>query len=160
MSMPRALLRGNKMNFDQLIRELNEIKSSVVKLSENTPENKNYSFGFIRSHSELLGYTKKYIENRALRQKMIHPGIFSDPSWDILVELFYARLTGRIEYASSISTAGGTSPTTGLRHVSTLEEMGFLTKERQPGDKRRTVVKISDSAFELVRDFFVRTSQN
>jgi DNA-binding MarR family transcriptional regulator len=148
------------MDVDQLVQELNEIKLSVAKISKTLPDIEYFKINIVNSHSDLVKFTKKHIENRALRQKMIHPTVFSDPSWDILVELFYARLIGRTEYISSISVAGGTPPSTGLRHICVLEEMGFLTRTNHPDDRRRVNLCISDQAYEIVRDFFVRTSRN
>jgi DNA-binding MarR family transcriptional regulator len=138
-----------------IITELNEIKSSISEIKINTKSAKNS----ISNDYELIIFLEKYIKNRKLRNISIDSTLFMNPSWDILVELCYARLVRKPEYVSSIVTAGGSPPTTGLRHLSRLHKLGYIERENQLHDRRRVMVKISDSAFNSMKEFFVRASR-
>jgi DNA-binding MarR family transcriptional regulator len=144
------------MTMDNIIYELNEIKTSISEM-------KNFSFYYkntIKNEYESKIFLQNYIKNRKLRSKSINATLFLNPSWDILVELCYARLVGKTESVSSIVRAGGAPPTTGLRHLGCLQKMGYIERENQKNDKRRVLITISDKAFNLMSSFFVRTSQN
>jgi hypothetical protein len=143
------------MNAGTIIDELNEIKSAISEIKINTKLNKNS----ISNDYELIIFLEKYIKNRKLRNISIDSTLFINPSWDILVELCYARLVRKPEYVSSIVTAGGSPPTTGLRHLSRLHKLGYIERENQLHDRRRVMVKISDSAFNSMKEFFVRASR-
>ncbi len=143
------------MNTGIIIDELNEIKLAVSLIKINTDKKKNAIF----NDRDLTIFLEGYIKNRKLRNKIIDPNLFINPSWDILVELCYARLIRKPEYVSSIVTAGGSPPTTGLRHLSRLHKLGYVERENQLHDKRRVMVKISDSAFNSMKEFFVQTSR-
>lgn len=143
------------MNAGIIIDELNEIKLAISVIKINTDKKKN----IISSDNDLILFLERYIKNRQLRNKSIDPTLFINPSWDILVELCYARLIRKPEYVSSIVTAGGSPPTTGLRHLSRLHKLGYVEREKQLHDRRRVMVKISDSAFNSMKEFFVRASR-
>ena len=144
------------MNVDNIIIELNEIKSHISEINLKNVQYKNH----ITNDYDFVIFLERYMKNRKMRNNNINSTIFLNPSWDILVELCYARMTRKPEYVSSIVRAGGTPPTTGLRHLGRLQKMGYVEREKQIHDKRRTIIRISDEAFNIMRDFFVRASRN
>jgi DNA-binding MarR family transcriptional regulator len=144
------------MTMDNIICDLNEIKTSISEIKNFHYYNKNT----IKNEYELKIFLETYIKNRKLRNKTIDARLFLNPSWDILVELCHARLIGKTESVSSIVRAGGSPPTTGLRHLGWLQKMGYIERQNQENDKRRVLITISDKAFNLMYSFFVRASQN
>jgi DNA-binding MarR family transcriptional regulator len=148
------------MNVDQIICELNDIKISIDRLSEHSLINDNYNFPFIRTDGDLVRYVKREIRDREIKRSILKEKIFSDPSWDIILELFHSRLIARCDYISTISTIAGVPSSTGLRHIGFLNEIGFVEREDHISDRRRVDVRISNKAFETIKEYFIRISQN
>lgn len=61
------------------------------------------------------------------RESIFGRDLFSDPAWDILLELYAAQLGNREISPADIVTAIGTPPFTATRWISALENRGFLT---------------------------------
>lgn len=75
------------------------------------------------------------------------PGLFADPAWDVLLDLFVAKIDGKRISTSSACIAACVPPTTALRWLTALETEGMLTKLADPSDRRRTFVEITSTAF-------------
>lgn len=88
---------------------------------------------------------RNLIRTRRLRDRYF-PGLFADPAWDILLDLYAARLEGRTVAVSSLCIAANVPPTTGLRWITGMTEQGLLRREADPEDRRRVFIALSDAA--------------
>jgi hypothetical protein len=90
---------------------------------------------------EALGVTEDQVKSvlraRRARADMFAPDLFSDPAWDIVLELLAARLTGR---GLALGELGNFAPpTTIARWVGVLEQNGVVSRQprlEQGGDCR------------------------
>lgn len=73
-------------------------------------------------------------------------GLFEDPAWDMLLDLFAAGLEGGRVSVSSLCIAAAVAPTTALRWIGRLSDAGLLAREADPGDRRRAFVALSERA--------------
>ena len=73
---------------------------------------------------------------------------FTDPNWEILFFLAESRLEGQTTYVKSVCHSISASPTTTIRYLQNLEKLGHLLLCADRSDSRRTIVKISDRAFQ------------
>lgn len=78
------------------------------------------------------------------------PGLFGEPAWDVLLDLYLAHLDQRAVSVSSACIAACVPPTTGLRYLNKLERNGLLNRESDPADHRRVIVSLTPRAIELV----------
>ena len=74
--------------------------------------------------------------------------MFGEAGWDILLDLFIARNEGRNVSVSSACIAADVPPTTALRWIAILEDRCAILKEPDPGDRRRTYLRISEPAYQ------------
>lgn len=81
------------------------------------------------------------------------PGLFAEPAWDILLDLFVAKIEGKRISTSSACIAACVPPTTALRWLTALETQGMLVKFADPGDRRRTFVAITPAGFAAMVDY-------
>ena len=65
---------------------------------------------------------------------------FSDPSFDMILQLYVATQEGRQITVSQLSSLSGGSSTTALRHIEHLEALGYISREADPDDRRRANV--------------------
>lgn len=91
---------------------------------------------------------------RALRGEFFPPRLFADPAWDILLDLYEARLA---QFRLSISKVGqgtGLPATTVLRWLKALEENGLIRREEDPADGRRVYVELTWNGYEKMDRLF------
>jgi len=97
---------------------------------------------------------RSQIRARAARADFFKASLFSDPAWDILLELFAAEQEGR---RISISAAGLTAQiplTTALRWINALEREGLVERVADPTDARRTFLGLSDKGLRAMTHYF------
>lgn len=94
------------------------------------------------------------IQGRAARAQFFKASLFSDPAWDILLELFAAEQEGR---RVSISAAGLTAEiplTTALRWINALEREDLVERAADPTDARRTFLKLTGKGLRAMTLYF------
>ncbi len=94
------------------------------------------------------------IRARRLRDQFFTPELFADPAWDMLLDLYAARLErGRVS-VSSLCIAASVPPTTALRWIGTMHDAGLFEREADPGDRRRAHITLSSRAADAMRRYF------
>jgi DNA-binding MarR family transcriptional regulator len=83
------------------------------------------------------------ITTRDLRDRTL-PGMrFTDPAWDILLDLFIATRRGQALTVSDVGLASRVPHTTALRWVDYLIDKGALESEPDSNDKRRRLIRLT-----------------
>lgn len=83
---------------------------------------------------------------RRTREVSFDADLFADPAWDILLELYLARL-GQFDLSVTSLCMGSAVPqTTALRWINEMEKRGLLLRRRDPTDGRRIFVSLSKEA--------------
>ncbi len=95
---------------------------------------------------------RRLIRTRAARAALFGPDLFSDPAWDMMLDLLAARLEGRAVHTSSLCIAAGVPSTTALRLVRLMTERGLFVRTANPLDGRGVLVSLSDDAAERLLD--------
>lgn len=86
------------------------------------------------------------IRKRRLRDRFFAPAIFADPAWDMLLDLYAARLEGAQVAVSSLCIAAHVPPTTALRWIAALTEQGLFARVADPADRRRIFIALTEGA--------------
>lgn len=94
----------------------------------------------------------------ALRRKRTsifgNADLFSEPAWDILLDLFIANAEDKDVSVSSACIGSAAPPTTGLRWLGVLTEEGLVKRENDPEDNRRVLVKLTPAGQLAMERFF------
>ncbi|WP_267347255.1 winged helix DNA-binding protein [Sphingomonas sp. GM_Shp_2] len=93
------------------------------------------------------------IRRRRMRDALFPGNLFEDPAWDMLLDLYAARLEGRRVSVSSLCIAAAVAPTTALRWIGKLTEAGLFVREPDPADRRRAFMALSDAAAAKMHDY-------
>lgn len=99
------------------------------------------------------GLVRAMIRARRLRDHYFRSELFADPAWDILLDLFAARLEGQRVAVSSLCIAAAVPATTALRWIKTLTDMGLLVRAADPQDGRRVYIELSGNAAEGLQSY-------
>lgn len=92
---------------------------------------------------------------RRRRRNFLPAELFGEPGWDILLDLFAAKLQNRNISVSSSCIAADVPPTTALRWIKMMEQIGIIDRSINSSDMRVSWVKLSDSAEKMMNDYFV-----
>lgn len=95
----------------------------------------------------------KIISWRRLRGRFFPADLFSDPVWDMLLDLVIARLDDRPLQVSYIGIEAGVPSSTSLRWIRSLRAQGFVRRWQDPADRRRELVELSDAGFQAFASY-------
>lgn len=89
---------------------------------------------------------RQAIRARRLRDSFLGEGLFEDPGWDMLLDLYAAQLEGQRVSVSSLCIAAAVAPTTALRWIARMTEAGLFQRRPDPSDRRRAFMALSPRA--------------
>lgn len=91
-------------------------------------------------------FVRSIIRARRLRTDYLGTGLFADAAWDMLLDLFAARLERRPVSVSSLCIAAAVPATTAHRWIEVLVDRDLAVKRADPKDRRRVFVEISNES--------------
>jgi DNA-binding MarR family transcriptional regulator len=94
---------------------------------------------------------------RRNRNRHFPAGYFSDPAWDILLDLDKAERENLSFHITNIGQDANIPLTTLLRYLATLEKDGLVTREADPTDRRKSLMRLSSKGRELLDKVFEDT---
>ena len=97
---------------------------------------------------------RRIIRQRQLRARFFDGDLFADPAWDILLDLTAARAEHARVSVTSLCIASGVPPTTALRWISQMVEIGLLERKEDEVDRRRAFIALTDKAAEAMARYF------
>lgn len=87
---------------------------------------------------------RRLLRARRLRDRQFGTGLFEDPAWDMMLDLFAAHHEGREVSVSSLCIAAAVAPTTALRWIGRMVAAGLFVRRADPADRRRALMTLSD----------------
>jgi len=101
-----------------------------------------------------LDTVRQVIRARRLRGRFFDEELFADPAWDMLLDLLQAEISQHRVPVSSLCIAAAVPPTTALRWIKTMTDVGLFQRRADPHDGRRIFVELSRGASEAMRHYF------
>ncbi|MFM6854281.1 MAG: MarR family transcriptional regulator [Sphingopyxis sp.] len=101
---------------------------------------------------------RQIIRQRRARDEFFGPDIFADPAWDMLLDLYAARLEHMPVSVSSLCIAAAVPATTALRWIKTLTDSAFFERQADQLDGRRIFVALSQRALDGMHRYFTRVA--
>lgn len=99
---------------------------------------------------------RRMIRDRRARELVFAPELFADPAWDMLLDLYAARLERRPVSVSSLCIAAAVPATTALRWIRMMTESGLFVRTEDVHDGRRIFVELSNDAAASMAQYFDR----
>ena len=101
-----------------------------------------------------IAWVRRSIAARSDRKRFFSSGLFSDPAWDMLLELYVASLAQRRIQVSRLSERTGVPATTGLRWIAALEAEGLIKREAYRLDARIVLLSLTDFGRKAMESYF------
>ena len=94
-----------------------------------------------------LEITEDHIQSlllaRRARDELLGKDLFSDPAWDLLLELYSAELGARAVSLDELALAIEAPPSTAARWLSALDERGLTESTADPAVPGRILVRLT-----------------
>lgn len=99
----------------------------------------------IPTEATLVGLAEKvYSARRSVDDIFGIPGFAVSPGWDMMLDLYQAKVLDKQISVTSACIGGACAATTGLRWLQVLEAEQLVQRKSDPEDKRRSVVELTD----------------
>jgi len=90
---------------------------------------------------------------RRRREQLFGAHLFSDPVWDMMLDLLVHHEQGRLVNVTSLCVASMASFSTALRWIQAMEKEGFIVREPDPHDRRQILVRPTSDFVTRFRQF-------
>jgi DNA-binding MarR family transcriptional regulator len=97
---------------------------------------------------------RRVLRQRRMREQYFPADLFADPAWDMLLDLYAARLERQPVSVSSLCIAAAVPATTALRWIKTMTDAGLFVREADPHDGRRIFIALAEGACEALARYF------
>jgi DNA-binding MarR family transcriptional regulator len=78
---------------------------------------------------------------RRRREQLFGAHMFSDPVWDMMLDLLVHHEQNRLVNVTSLCVASMASFSTALRWIQAMEKEGFIVRQPDPHDRRQILVR-------------------
>ncbi len=146
-------------------QEVAELKSRIDQIHEllanrgdeppaAMPRRAEITSGDAPPKSALLDQLSFSIQMRRMRRSHFGSADLSGPIWDMMLDLMLANSHGRALSASDLATGAGVPLSSGLRMISALERLALVQRSIDARDRRRTIVRLTESGVERMASYF------
>ena len=97
---------------------------------------------------------RRMLRQRRMREQYFPADLFADPAWDMLLDLYAARLERQPVSVSSLCIAAAVPATTALRWIKTMTDAGLFVREADPHDGRRIFIALAEGASDALARYF------
>lgn len=104
-----------------------------------------------RTKAEAL---EKLREVRRVRRNYLPEELFADPCWDVLLDLYEARLSSTQVSLTALGATAGVPMSTALRRIAELRQHGLVERTEDTVDKRRSFVALTRQGLQALDNFF------
>lgn len=119
-----------------------------------TPPNEKRDDNYAYNDLNYLKSIAKYQYNiRRTRDHFFDPDLFGEAAWDIMLDLFIAKIDGKSTTVKSSCVASSVPQTTALRWLQVLEEFGLVARTRNPIDGRSSLVEFTELGFTSMKSY-------
>ncbi len=91
---------------------------------------------------------------RRVRDRYLPPEIFGEPTWDLLLDLYSAKIEGLEIDLTSACQASSVPESTALRYIAVLEQRGLVVRYDHPQDRRVHLLRLTTDGFRRMQGFF------
>ena len=105
----------------------------------------------IEARTDFAQLARFILTSRRQRSHFFEPGLFSDPKWEILLDLRAHH--GAHRTVASLFVTDFCPASTGLRHLRNLKTMGLVERWTDPRDARRRLARLSEKGLALMDQY-------
>jgi DNA-binding MarR family transcriptional regulator len=108
----------------------------------------------VPDEARALTIAREALAIRRRRERLFGPDLFSEPAWDILLELYIAHAEGVDVPVGNACLAASVPMTSALRWCQILQDRHIVYRERDPKDGRRIFLRMTPESFVKLTSLF------
>ena len=140
----------NETRADTEMWEVNKIMRNLGLLQE--PCINPVSVNIAYTDWQLSRLAKMLWSIRRIRTQMMGSAFFGEPSWDILLDLFFRQVQKQPVYVKGACLSADAPMTTALRWVDALASKGWIARSADTADRRRQTIHLTASGVVMMRE--------
>jgi DNA-binding MarR family transcriptional regulator len=153
---------GEAARLAKLNAEVARIADVLARLSKHDEQPRSLvvaesSFDYVAQQSDDHAISaadiRQIVRARRLRDRYVGTGLFEDPAWDMMLDLYAAHLERAHVSVSSLCIAAAVAPTTALRWIARLTEAGLFERRPDPFDRRRAFMSLTERGLDAMRRY-------
>lgn len=94
------------------------------------------------------------IRSRSRRLKFFPKGLFAEPAWDMLLDLYFSAIIQYRVSVSSLCIASNVPATTALRWIDMLHSEGLIMRSDDACDRRRHYLSLAPAGVIAMNNYF------
>lgn len=102
---------------------------------------------------------RRRLASRRLRDRFFDHGLFVEPAWDMMLDLYASHYEGKRISVSSLTIASSVPATTALRWISKLADSGQMIREPDPSDRRKVYITLAPDVIAKLDEYFIATRE-
>lgn len=127
---------------------LEAMARALIELARDLESPDTRSTPFLVQKGPNLGRIARAIyAERAQRAAVFPAGLFGEPAWDILLDLFVASRENELRSVKEVCIASHAADATALRYVEQLIAAGLVLRTRDTRDNRRKFLSLSPDGY-------------
>lgn len=107
----------------------------------------------------LSWFAREEYEERRRRNGYFDEGLFGEPTWDILLDLFSSQVIGRRISVSSACIASCVPQSTALRWLQVMIDRGLIERVPDPVDGRRAWLHLSEKTYLTIANYLAERAE-
>ena len=111
--------------------------------------------GLDYSDEALAAVAARIYRSRRRRARHFDPEMFADPAWDMLLDLFIAKVRGKQVRTVSLCIASEVPATTALRWIGVLEKHGLVVRHLAADDRRLRLIALTSQGYAVMRQYLI-----
>jgi hypothetical protein len=105
---------------------------------------------------DLGAFARHLYEERRSREAVFGEGLFADPMWDLMLELYASTAEGVRVSVSRACAASQAPSSSALRYIKEMTSKGLVVRDECRTDARRVYVRLSDKSRVAMSDLLSR----
>lgn len=155
----RLTRMGSRLPRNEMaLRELAQLQAQAARLAAIIEADDQAEVDHSSGEPCSDAFIRRVLEARMERNSHFPAELFSDPAWDMLLDLYAAEL-GQIRVSvTSLCIASNAPTSTALRWISALEREKLIERRADPLDGRRFFLSLTAEAIGMFERYFASLS--
>ncbi len=145
------MTRGDASRLEE---DLTRLETIVVGLKGRLAQAEVLPLTSGEEEGTFAGYAQAMLKSRNQLHKFLPARYFTDPAFDMLLDLFVATETRQTRSFKVTALASRVPPATAARYVEMMVKDGMILREADQQDGRRTLLSLSESAMTALCEWF------
>jgi hypothetical protein len=139
---------GGELWVEQLAKRIADIES-LLSFGDDPTCALDYS------DAALASVASRLYRSRRRRARHFDAEMFAEPAWDMLLDLFIAKVRGKQMRTQSLCLASEVPETTALRWIGVLERNGLVARHLAEHDHRLRLIALTPKGYRVMRQYLM-----